>query len=163
VVFTYQGDGDLASIGAAETVHCANRGVNITVIFVNNVNYGMTGGQMAPTTLLGQVTATTPFGRDAERDGYPLHVCEMLAPLEGVTYLERVAVSSPKNIIKAKKAIKKAFQNQVDGKGYSLVEVVSQCPVDWGMQPQDAIKWVEEKVLKEFPLGVYKDKDKASK
>jgi 2-oxoglutarate ferredoxin oxidoreductase subunit beta len=158
VVFTYQGDGDLAAIGTAETVHAANRGENITVIFVNNANYGMTGGQMAPTTLIGQKTATTPFGRDPKREGYPIKVCELLSSLEGVVYLERVSVNSPKNIIRAKKAIKKAFQNQIDGKGFSLVEVLSQCPVDWGMTPQDAIKWVEEHHSKTFPLGVYKDK-----
>jgi 2-oxoglutarate ferredoxin oxidoreductase subunit beta len=157
IVFTYQGDGDLAAIGTAETVHAANRGENITVIFVNNVNYGMTGGQMAPTTMIGQKTATTPFGRDAKRDGYPIKVCELLASLEGTVYLERVAVNSPKHIITAKKAIRKAFQNQVDGKGYSLVEVVSQCPVDWGMHPQDAVRWVEDEVLKVFSLGVIKD------
>jgi len=157
-VFTYQGDGDLASIGMAETVHSANRGENITIIFVNNANYGMTGGQMAPTTLLGMKTATTPFGRDAKRDGYPMKICELLATLEGVAYLERVAVNNPKNILGAKRAIKKAFKNQVDGKGFSLVEVLSQCPVDWDMQPQDAVKWVDEVFMKTFPLGVYKDK-----
>jgi 2-oxoglutarate ferredoxin oxidoreductase subunit beta len=157
-VFTYQGDGDLASIGMAETVHSANRGENITIIFVNNANYGMTGGQMAPTTLIGQKTATTPFGRDAKREGYPMKVCELLATLEGVSYLERVAVNNPKNIIAAKRAIKKAFQKQLDGKGFSLVEVLSQCPVDWDKTPQDAVKWVDEVFMKTFPLGVYKDK-----
>ncbi|MBN1823788.1 MAG: 2-oxoglutarate oxidoreductase [Endomicrobiales bacterium] len=158
IVFTYQGDGDLAAIGTAETVHAANRGENITVIFVNNANYGMTGGQMAPTTIIGQKTTTTPFGREAKRDGYPIKVCELLSSLEGVSYLERVAVNNPKNVIKAKKAIKKAFENQVAEKGFSLVEVLSQCPVDWGMTPKDAIKWVEETMMKVFPLGVYKDK-----
>jgi 2-oxoglutarate ferredoxin oxidoreductase subunit beta len=158
IVFTYQGDGDLAAIGTAETIHAANRGENITVIFVNNANYGMTGGQMAPTTLIGQKTATTPFGRDPKREGYPIHVCELLSSLEGVQYLERVAVNSPKNIIRAKKAIKKAFQNQVEGKGYSLIEVLSQCPVDWGMTPHDAIAWVDDPLMKTFPLGVYKDR-----
>jgi len=158
VVFTYQGDGDLAAIGTAETVHAANRGENITIIFVNNANYGMTGGQMAPTTIIGQKTATTPFGRDPKRDGYPLHMCELLSSLEGVAYLERVAVYNPKNVINAKRAIKKAFQNQISGKGFSLVEVVSQCPVDWGMTPHDAIRWVEEVLVKNYPLGVYKDK-----
>jgi 2-oxoglutarate ferredoxin oxidoreductase subunit beta len=163
IVFTYQGDGDLAAIGTAETIHAANRGENITVIFVNNTNYGMTGGQMAPTTLVGQKTATTPFGRDPQREGYPVHVCELLTTLEGTAYLERVAVNSPKNIIRAKKAIRKAFQNQVEGKGYSLVEVLSQCPVDWGMTPHDAIAWVESHVMKTFPLGVYKDTTGAGK
>ena len=158
IVFTYQGDGDLASIGMAETVHAANRGENITVIFVNNTVYGMTGGQMAPTTLLGQKTATTPFGRDAKREGYPMKISELLSSLEGVAYLERVAVNNPKNIISAKKAIKKAFQNQIDGKGFSLVEVLSQCPVDWGMEPAESIKWVDDPFMKTFPLGVYKDK-----
>ncbi|HBU69459.1 MAG TPA: 2-oxoglutarate oxidoreductase [Elusimicrobia bacterium] len=158
IVFTYQGDGDLAAIGTAETIHAANRGENITVIFVNNANYGMTGGQMAPTTLIGQKTATSPYGRDPKREGYPMKVCELLSSLEGVAYLERVSVSNPKNIISAKRAIKKAFQNQVDGKGFSLVEVLSQCPVDWGMTPQNSIKWVEDVFVKAFPLGVYKDK-----
>lgn len=158
IVFTYQGDGDLAAIGTAETVHAANRGENITVIFVNNANYGMTGGQMAPTTVIGQKTATTPFGRDAKRDGLPMKVCELLSSLEGVAYLERTAVNNPKNILNTKKAIKKAFQNQIDGKGFSLVEVLSQCPVDWGMTPQDSIKWLEANLMPVFPLGVFKDK-----
>ena len=158
VVFTYQGDGDLAAIGTAETIHAANRGENLTVIFVNNANYGMTGGQMAPTTIIGQKTATTPFGRDPKREGYPLHVCELLSSLEGVCYLERVAVYNPVNIIKAKKAIKKGFQNQLDSKGFSLIEVLSQCPVDWGMTPDDSVKWVEGTLAKTFPLGVFKDK-----
>jgi 2-oxoglutarate ferredoxin oxidoreductase subunit beta len=158
IVFTYQGDGDLASIGMAETVHAANRGENITVIFVNNANYGMTGGQMAPTTLIGQKTATTPFGRDPKREGYPMKISELLSTLEGVSYIERVAVNNPKNVIKAKAAIKKAFQNQIDGKGFSLVEVLSQCPVDWGMEPTESIGWVDDPFMKTFPLGVYKDK-----
>jgi 2-oxoglutarate ferredoxin oxidoreductase subunit beta len=157
-VFTYQGDGDLASIGMAETIHSANRGENITIIFVNNANYGMTGGQMAPTTLIGMKTATSPFGRDAKREGYPMKVCELLATLEGVSYLERVAVNNVKNILNAKKAIKKAFQKQIDGKGFSLIEVLSQCPVDWDKTPQDSVKWVDEVFMKTFPLGVYKDK-----
>ncbi|MCK9583146.1 MAG: thiamine pyrophosphate-dependent enzyme [Endomicrobiales bacterium] len=156
-VFTYQGDGDLAAIGTAETVHAANRGENITIIFVNNANYGMTGGQMAPTTLIGQKTATTPAGRDVKRDGFPMDVCALLSSLPGVSYLERVAVNSPKNIIQTKRAIKKAFENQINGKGFSLVEVLSQCPVDWGMTPKDAIAWVENTFMKTFPLKVYKD------
>jgi 2-oxoglutarate/2-oxoacid ferredoxin oxidoreductase subunit beta len=158
IVFTYQGDGDLAAIGTAETIHAANRGENICIFFVNNGTYGMTGGQMAPTTIIGQKTATTPFGRKPEREGYPVKVCELLSSLDGVTYLERVAVNNPKNIFSAKRAIKKAFQNQIDGKGFSLVEIVSQCPVGWGMTPCDALKWIDEVFTKTFPLGVYKDK-----
>jgi len=156
-VFTYQGDGDIAAIGMSETIHAANRGENITIIFINNANYGMTGGQMAPTTLIGQVTETTPLGRDPKREGYPIHLCELLATLKGTTYLERVSVHDPKNIINAKRAIKKAFQTQIDGKGFSLIEIISNCPVDWGMTTLDSIKWVEEKFIKEFPLGVVKD------
>ncbi|MDR2772741.1 MAG: 2-oxoglutarate oxidoreductase [Elusimicrobiota bacterium] len=157
IVFTYQGDGDIAAIGMAETIHAANRGENITIIFINNANYGMTGGQMAPTTLLGQVTETTPFGRDAKREGYPIHLCELLANLKGTVYLERVALYNPQNIIKAKKAVKKAFEYQIQNKGFSLVEIISNCPVDWGMTPLQSIKWVEETFIKEFPLGVIKD------
>ena len=157
VVFTYQGDGDLAAIGTAEIIHAANRGENFSVIFVNNANYGMTGGQMAPTTVLGQKTATTPLGRDVKLHGHPIKVCELLATLEGVKYLERVSVSKPAYVARAKKAIKRAFQNQIDGKGFSLVEVLSMCPVDWGMDPIEAIKWVDEVMMKTFPLGVVKD------
>jgi len=160
VVFTYQGDGDLAAIGTAEIIHAANRGENITTIFVNNANYGMTGGQMAPTTILGQVTATSPFGRDAKREGHPLHVCELLSSLGGVCYLERVSVSSPKNVLRAKKAIKKAFENQINKRGFSLVEVLSQCPTDWQMTSVESIKWVDETLSKTFPLGVYKECEK---
>ncbi|MBE6810862.1 MAG: 2-oxoglutarate oxidoreductase [Clostridia bacterium] len=158
VVFTYQGDGDLASIGMAETVHAAARNENITIIFINNAIYGMTGGQMAPTSLPGQVTQTSPYGRDTKHCGFPIKVCEMLSELEGPEYLERVTVSNVKNIVKAKKAIKKAFQNQIDGKGFSLVEVVSTCPTNWGMTPQNALKWLEENMLPYYPLGVYKDR-----
>ncbi|MPN03756.1 2-oxoglutarate oxidoreductase subunit KorB [bioreactor metagenome] len=158
IVFTYQGDGDLAAIGTAETVHSAGRGENITVIFINNAIYGMTGGQMAPTSLPGQVTQTSPYGRDVEKVGYPIKVCELLSNIDGATYLERVAVNSIKNVNKAKKAILKAFQNQVEGKGFSLVEVVSTCPTNWGMSPVDALKWVDEKMIPYYPLGVYKDK-----
>ncbi|MBN1621373.1 MAG: 2-oxoglutarate oxidoreductase [Endomicrobiales bacterium] len=157
VVFTYQGDGDLAAIGTNETVHAANRSENITVIFVNNAVYGMTGGQMAPTTIEKQKTATTPFGRDIKRDGYPLKVCELLAATGGAVYLERVAVNNIKNIMKTRKAIKKAFQNQIDNKGFSLVEVLSQCPVNWGMTPKESVKWMDDVFVKHFPLGVYKD------
>ena len=158
VVFTYQGDGDLASIGMAETVHAAARNENITIIFINNAIYGMTGGQMAPTSLPGQVTQTSPYGRDTDHCGFPIKVCEMLSELDGPEYLERVTVNNVKNIMKAKKAIKKAFQNQVDGKGFSLVEVVSTCPTNWGMTPQNALKWLEENMLPYYPLGCYKDR-----
>ena len=157
IVFTYQGDGDLAAIGTAETVHAAARRENITVIFVNNAIYGMTGGQMAPTTLPGQVTQTSPYGRDVETVGYPIKVCELLSQVDGAAYLERVAVNSPANIKKAKKAIKKAFQNQIEGKGFSLVEVVSTCPTNWGMTPVKALQWLEDNMLPYYPLGVYKD------
>ncbi len=158
IVFTYQGDGDLASIGMAETVHAAARNENITIIFINNAIYGMTGGQMAPTSLPGQLTQTSPYGRDTNHCGFPIKVCEMLSELEGPEYLERVTVNNVKNIMKAKNAIKKAFQNQVDGKGFSLVEVVSTCPTNWGMTPQNALKWLEENMLPYYPLGVYKDR-----
>ena len=157
IVFTYQGDGDLAAIGTAETVHSAARGENITIIFVNNAIYGMTGGQMAPTTLPGQVTQTSPYGRDVNTVGYPVKVCELLSNVDGAAYLERVAVNSPANIKKAKKAIKKAFQNQIEGKGFSLIEVVSTCPTNWGMTPVKALEWLEENMLPYYPLGVYKD------
>ncbi|MEW6042086.1 MAG: thiamine pyrophosphate-dependent enzyme [Elusimicrobiota bacterium] len=157
IVFTYQGDGDLAAIGTAEIVHAANRGENLTVIFVNNANYGMTGGQMAPTTVLGQKTATTPFGRDAKREGYPIRVCELLSSLEGAVYLERVSVNKPQGVARTKRAIRKAFQNQIDGKGFSLVEVLSMCPVDWGMTPVESSRWIDEVMIKTFPLGVIKD------
>lgn len=157
VVFTYQGDGDLAAIGTAETVHSATRGENITVIFVNNAIYGMTGGQMAPTTLPGQVTQTTPYGRDVKYAGYPVRVCEMLSTLSGTAYAERVSVDCVKNILNAKKAIKKAFQNQIDGLGFSIVEVISSCPTNWGMAPADALQWVRDNMIPYYPLGVYKD------
>lgn len=158
VVFTYQGDGDLAAIGTAETIHSANRGENITVIFINNAIYGMTGGQMAPTTMLGQYSTTTPKGRGKNGEGAPIRVCELLSSLEGVCYLERVAVSTPKDVMQAKRAIKKAFENQLAGKGYSLVEVLSMCPTDWKLSPEDAIKFVDNDMKKIFPLGVFKDR-----
>ena len=160
IVFTYQGDGDLASIGMAETVHAATRGENITIIFVNNAIYGMTGGQMAPTSLPGQVTQTSPYGRDISSAGYPIRVCEMLAQLDGAAYLERVAVNNVKNVRKAKAAIKKAFENQINGVGFSLIEVVSTCPTNWGLTPDAALQFVEEKMIPYYPLGVYKDKTK---
>ena len=158
VIFTYQGDGDLASIGMAETVHAAARNENITVIFVNNAIYGMPGGQMAPTSLPGQVTQTSPYGRDVNTVGYPIKVSEMLSTLDGPEYIQRVAVNNVKNVLAAKKAIKKAFQNQIEGKGFSLIEVISSCPTNWGMTPQNALKWVEEKMIPYYPLGVYKDR-----
>ena len=158
VVFAYQGDGDLASIGMAEIVHAATRGEKITVIFINNAIYGMTGGQMAPTSLPGQVTQTSPYGRDPKLCGYPVRVCEMLSELEGPEYLERVTVNNVKNVKNAKKAILKAFRNQLEGKGFSLIEVVSSCPTNWGMTPQAALKWIDEKMLPYYPLGVYKDR-----
>ena len=159
VIFTYQGDGDLASIGMAETVHAATRNENITIIFVNNAIYGMTGGQMAPTSLPGQVTQTSPYGRDLKTQGYPIRVCEMLSALDAPYYIERVAVNNVKNVLKAKKAIQRAFQNQIDGKGFSLIEVVSACPTNWGMTPQKALKWVEDNMIPYYPLGVYRDRD----
>ncbi len=158
VVFTYQGDGDLAAIGTAETVHAAARGENITIIFINNAIYGMTGGQMAPTTLPGQVTQTTPYGRDIKTQGNPIRVSEMLATTDGAAYIERVAVDCVKNINIAKKAIKKAFQTQLDGKGFSMVEVLSTCPTNWGLSPVEALEWLRENMIPHYPLGVYCDK-----
>ena len=158
IIFTYQGDGDLASIGMAETVHAATRNENITVIFVNNAIYGMTGGQMAPTSLPGQVTQTSPYGRDVKTVGYPIRVCELLSALDAPEYIERVAVNNVKNVLNAKRAIKKAFQNQIEGKGFSLIEVVSSCPTNWGMTPQKALDWVESDMIPYYPLGVYRDK-----
>jgi len=158
IVFTYQGDGDLAAIGMAETVHAAARGENITIIFVNNAIYGMTGGQMAPTTLVGQVTQTSPYGRDVTSAGYPLRICEMLSTIDGAAYIERVSVDSVKNVRQAKKAILKAFQTQIDGLGFSLVEVVSSCPTNWGLEPVAALDWIREHMLPVYPLGVFKNK-----
>ncbi len=156
-VFTYQGDGDLASIGAAEIVHAATRGEKITVIFVNNAIYGMTGGQMAPTTLPGQVTTTSPYGRDTNHCGFPVKVSEMLSTLNGPAYIERVSVHDVPNIKKAKAAIKKAFTLQMEGKGFTLVEVISSCPTNWGKTPKEALEWVKSDMLPAYPLGVYKD------
>lgn len=157
VIFTYQGDGDLAAIGTAETVHAAARGENIVVIFVNNAIYGMTGGQMAPTTLPDQVTQTSPYGRDTTLAGFPIRICEMLATLDGVAYAERVAVNTVSGIRKAKAAIKKAFQNQLEKKGFSIVEVLSTCPTNWGLTPVEALDWLRENLIPYYPLGVYKD------
>ncbi|MDL2273109.1 thiamine pyrophosphate-dependent enzyme [Oscillospiraceae bacterium OttesenSCG-928-G22] len=163
VVFTYQGDGDLAAIGTAETVHAAARGENITIIFVNNAIYGMTGGQMAPTSLPGQVTQTSPYGRDVEKAGYPIRVSELLATTDGASYITRVAVDSVKNINTAKKAIKKGFQNQIDKKGFSLIEVLSTCPTNWGLEPVAALDWLRENMMPYYPLGVFKDKEAEAK
>jgi len=158
IVFTYQGDGDLAAIGTAETIHAANRGEKNTVIFINNAIYGMTGGQMAPTTLPGMWSTTTVNGRGQHGEGGPIKVCEMLATLDGTTYLERTAVSTPKDVMNTKRAIKKAFQNQIDGKGFSMVEVLSMCPTDWKVSPLQAVDFVNNEMKSEFPLGVIKDK-----
>jgi 2-oxoglutarate/2-oxoacid ferredoxin oxidoreductase subunit beta len=157
VVFSYQGDGDLASIGMGETVHAATRGEKITVIFINNAIYGMTGGQLAPTSLLGQVTQTSPYGRTAASEGYPVRICELLSTLDGVALAQRVSVDSPKNVRAAKKAIKKAFEYQIDGVGYTIVEVVSTCPTNWGLSPEDALEWLRENMLPQYPLGVFRD------
>ena len=156
VVFTYQGDGDLASIGTAEIIHAASRGEAFSVFFINNATYGMTGGQMAPTTLLGQKTTTTPFGRNVKEAGYPLRVCELLSSLPGVAYLERVAVNNPSNIRKAKKAIKKSFTLQLERDSFSLVEFLCPCPTCWKLSPLDSLEWLEENMISYFPLGVVK-------
>jgi len=157
IVFTYQGDGDLASIGAAEIVHAAARGEKITVIFINNAIYGMTGGQMAPTTLVGQKTTTSPFGRDPERCGFPIRISEMLSTLDGAAYIERASLHDVPNIIKAKKAIKKAFETQIAAKGFSLVELLSACPTNWGLSPVEAVRWLKENMIPQYPLGVFKE------
>ena len=156
-VFTYQGDGDLAAIGTAETVHAATRGENITIIFVNNAIYGMTGGQMAPTTLPGQVTQTTPYGRDVKVAGNPIRICEMLSTLDGVALAQRVAVDTVPHVREAKKAIQKAFENQQKGLGFSIVELVSSCPTNWGLTPVEALQWLRDNMIPYYPLGVYKD------
>ena len=160
LVFTYQGDGDLASIGLAETMSAANRGENISVIFVNNGIYGMTGGQLAPTTLVGMKATTAPKGRDPREHGYPMHVCEILNQLTAPYYLERTSCNTPANVVRTKAAIRKAFQNQLAGKGFSMVEIVTSCPTNWGLEPLEALGFLEEKMFKEFPLGVIRDKDK---
>lgn len=156
-VYTYQGDGDLASIGMAEIMHAANRGENISVIFVNNSIYGMTGGQMAPTTLVGQKATTCPNGRNPETEGYPMKMAELIAQLRSVAYSARFAVDTPANINKAKAGIKKAFQNQLDGKGFSFVEILSNCPTNWGMTPLETLNFIKEQTMTEFPLGIYKE------
>ncbi len=157
VVFTYQGDGDIAAIGTAETIHAASRGENVSTFFVNNGVYGMTGGQMAPTTILGQLTTTSPGGRKERRDGFPINLSEMLAVAKGSVYIERTAVNSPANILKTKKAVAKAFRVQMEGHGFSLVEVLSPCPTNWKMEPVEACKWIDEVMAVHFPLGVLKD------
>lgn len=156
-VFTYQGDGDLASIGMAEIVHAAHRSENVTIIFVNNAIYGMTGGQMAPTTLIGQKTTTSPRGREQAQTGLPLRMSEMLATVPGATYLERVSVHDPKHIRRAKKAVEKAFDVQTNKQGFSMIEFVSTCPVNWGLTPQDSLEWAVDNLISYYPLGVYKD------
>lgn len=157
LVFTYQGDGDLASIGTAEIVHAAARGEKITAIFVNNAIYGMTGGQMAPTTLVGQVTTTSPYGRNAETQGLPVRMAEMLATLDGAYYIERTSVHDVPNIIKTKKAIKKAFESQMEGKGFSMVEILSTCPTNWGLNPVESLEWLKKNMIPQYPLGVTKE------
>jgi 2-oxoglutarate ferredoxin oxidoreductase subunit beta len=159
IVFTYQGDGDLASIGLAEIVHAMNRSLPLTTVFVNNAIYGMTGGQMAPTTLPGQVTQTTPYGRNVKEAGHPIRVCEMLSTLNGVALAQRVSVDSVKNVRSAKKAIKKAFEYQAEGKGYTIIEVLSSCPTNWGLSVQDSLDWLRENMMPYYPLGVYKDSE----
>lgn len=163
VVFTYQGDGDLAAIGCAEIVHAAARGEKITTIFVNNAIYGMTGGQMAPTSLVGQVTNTSPYGRNADSAGYPIKVSEMLSTLDGAKFIARVAVNTPGNMAKAKAAIKKAFEVQIRGEGFALVEVLSTCPTNWGMSPIEATDWLAKNLAAYYPLGVYKTSEEAAK
>jgi len=158
ITISYQGDGDLGSIGLNETIQAANRGEKLAVFFVNNSVYGMTGGQMAPTSLIGQKTTTSQDGRDFAHHGNPIHISEMFATIEGVAYLERVSVYDPKHLIQAKKAIKKAFQYQNEKRGFTMVEVISTCPVNWGMKPTDAMKWVETNMIPVFPLGKFKDK-----
>jgi len=162
VVFTYQGDGDLAAIGTAEMIHTATRGEHITIFFINNAIYGMTGGQMAPTTLPEQVTQTTPYGRDLKTAGYPVRVCELLSTLDGTAYAERVAVNTPARVRAAKNAIKKAFSYQIENKGFSIIELLSTCPIYWGISPVKALDWVEEKLIPYYPLGVYKDLNKGN-
>ena len=163
VVFTYQGDGDLASIGMAEIVHAAARGEKITTIFVNNAIYGMTGGQMAPTTLVGQKATTSPYGRDAALVGFPIRVSEMLSTLDGAVYIERVTVNTAANVRKAKAAIKQAFQSQINGEGFTMVEVLSTCPTNWGLHPVEALKWLEDNMIPYYPLGNFKNVDGEAK
>lgn len=160
IVFTYQGDGDLASIGTAEIIHAAARGEAFTTIFVNNAIYGMTGGQMAPTTLLGQTTTTSPYGREDTRAGYPIKVSELLSTIEGSAYIARVSLHEPKEIRRAYKAIKRAFLTQLEGRGFSMVEILSTCPTNWGLSPQESLAFVKDKMIPYYPLGVYRDTEK---
>ena len=162
LVFTYQGDGDLASIGTAEIVHAAARGEKITAIFINNAIYGMTGGQMAPTTLVGQITTTSPYGRNQETQGSPIRMAEMLAQVEGAYYIERVSLHNMASVIKAKKAIKKAFQYQMEGKGFTMVELLSTCPTNWGMSPVESLEWLKDNMIPYYPLGVTKEGGKSN-
>ncbi|MBQ4424262.1 MAG: 2-oxoglutarate oxidoreductase [Lachnospiraceae bacterium] len=157
LVYTYQGDGDCAAIGLSEIIYAANRGEKITVIFVNNSTYGMTGGQMAPTTLIGQKSTTTPKGRDADDVGYPMHMCELLNTLRAPVFITRVSCDTAPHILKAKEAIRKGFQNQIDGKGFSFIEIMSSCPTNWGLSPVDSVKFMQENTLKEFPIGTLRD------
>lgn len=157
-VFTYQGDGDLAAIGLSEIIHCANRGENVVTIFINNSTYGMTGGQMAPTTLIGQKSTTTPGGRNAAREGYPIKMCEIISQLEAPTYVARFALDTPANVVKAKKGLKKAFDIQLNGYGFAFVELLSNCPTNWGMTPEQCLTWIRENSVKVFPTGVFRDK-----
>lgn len=158
-VYTYQGDGDLAAIGLSEIMHAANRGEHITAIFINNGIYGMTGGQMAPTTLVGQKATTAQDGRKPEREGYPMKMCEILSQLEAPAFIARCALDSPAHINEAKKALRKGFENQLNNKGFSFIELMSNCPTNWGMSAEKTIEWMRENTLKEFPLGVFKDKE----
>lgn len=157
IVFSYQGDGDLAAIGTAEIIHAANRGENISVFFINNATYGMTGGQMAPTTLLGQKTSTTPKGRDAATTGHPLRVAEMLATIDGVSFIARTSVDSVKNLLQTKKMIEKSFRCQIAKKGFSMIEILSPCPTDWGLSPDKAVEWLRDKMMSVYKLGIFKD------
>ncbi len=158
IIFSYQGDGDLAAIGTAEIIHAANRGENFSVFFVNNATYGMTGGQMAPTTLLGQRTTTTPEGRNISTSGYPLHVSELLSTIEGASFIQRVSIDSYENILIAKDAIKKAFRYQIEGKGFSFVEMLSPCPTAWRLSPKESLEWIRTDMVREYPPGIIKDK-----
>jgi 2-oxoglutarate ferredoxin oxidoreductase subunit beta len=158
IIFSYQGDGDLAAIGTAEIIHAANRGENISVFFINNATYGMTGGQMAPTTLLGQKTTTTPSGREKETAGYPLRIAEIMASIEGSSYIVRTSLSSHRNLIITRKAIEKSFRYQIENKGFSLVEILSPCPVDWQLSPKDSLEWIRTEMTTAFPLGTFRDK-----
>ncbi len=156
-VFTYQGDGDLAAIGTAEIIHAANRGEHITVIFVNNTVFGMTGGQMAPTTMVGQETTTTPFGRDPDMNGFPIRMAELLGDLPGTTFVARTAVNNPKNLMRAKKLLRKAFEVQINNEGFGFIEFLSACPTNWKISPERAAKRVQEEMIPYFPLGVFKE------